>query len=74
MRPRPMRTIRQPVQAQLVIPAQPPMDRLPGHPEPIGDLSYRQAGLHFQHGAIPLFRHPHLHQHSAECHASSEAS
>jgi hypothetical protein len=32
------------------------------------------GGLHFNHRAIPLLRHAHLHQHSAECHASSEAN
>ena len=40
-------------------------------------LSYlydRNSGLDFQHSAIPLLRHGQLHQLSAECHASSEAT
>ncbi len=69
-----MRPIRKTVQPSVGIPTQPPMDSLAGDTEPVGYLGHRKAGLHFNYGAIPLFRHAHLHQHSAECHASSEAN
>ena len=71
---RPMRPVSQTVQALLAIPADPAMHRLPRHPEPLSNLGHRHSGFHFQHGPIPLLRHGQLHQHSAECHASSEAT
>jgi hypothetical protein len=74
MRVRPMRTISETVQTLFAIPADPSVHRLPRHPEPLGHLGDRHPGLNFQHSAIPLLRHSQLHQHSAECHASSEAT
>jgi hypothetical protein len=50
------------------------MDRLPGHPEPLGHLSDLHPGFNFEHGPTPLLRHGQLHQHSAKCHASIEAN
>ncbi len=71
---RAMRAVGQPVKALVGIPAQPPVHRLPGHPEPLGNLGHRQTGPDLQHGAIPLLHHAQLNQHSAECHGSSEAT
>ena len=68
---RAVRAIRQPVQALLPIPADPPMHRLPRDTEPLGHLGHRHTGLDLQHGPVPLLRHGQLHQHSAECHAST---
>ena len=70
---RAVRPVRQPIQTLIAVPAHPAMHRLSRYPEPLGDLGHGHPGLNLEHGPIPLLRHGQLHQHSAECYASSEA-
>jgi hypothetical protein len=68
---RPPGTISQRAQAALLIPADPGMHALPGHPRPGGDLGHRHPGPHLQDSAIPLFDNGHLHQCQSRPPASS---
>jgi hypothetical protein len=68
---RAVRPVREPFQALFAIPADPAVHRLPRDPEPLGYLGHRHPGLDLEHGSVPLLRHGQLHQHSAECHAST---
>jgi len=64
-RRRPRRPVRQPAQALLGIPAQPPVHRLPHHPVPASHLRDRDALLeHLQHRPVPLLHRTQLHQHT----------
>ena len=72
---RPMRPIRQPAQPLRLVPAQPPMHRLPRHVEPTRNLNNRNTITNDrQHGLIPLLHDTHLHKHAQECHGSGEAT
>ena len=60
-RPGPMRTITQALQTTGLIPGQPGMHGLAGHPEPGRHLRHRRAVAdHRQHRLIPLLRHTQL--------------
>jgi hypothetical protein len=63
----------QPDDAFLPVAHQPGMHTLTADPVPFGDLSHRNTGTDFQHGAISLLGHTQLPQHERECQASSEA-
>ena len=71
---RPVRPIRETAQTLIAVPTNPPVHRLPRDTEPLGHLGHRHTSRDLQHRPVPLLCHSPLHQHSAECHASSEAN
>ena len=63
MRLRRMRPVSQPVKTALAVTGHPPVHRLAGHPEALGDLSYRDAIQDLQHGLVSLLNHVQLPKH-----------
>jgi hypothetical protein len=45
---------------------------LPRHPERVDDLGHRHTSPDLQHRPVTPPQHAQLHQHPAECHASTE--
>jgi hypothetical protein len=74
VRLRRVRAVSQPGQSALAVTGHPPVHRLPGHPEPLGHLSDRNAVKDLKNGLVPLLDHVQLPKHERECHASSEAT
>ncbi len=68
-------TIGQSRQTLGLVPAEPPMDRLARHVEPVRHLHDRNAiADHREHCLVPLLHDTQLHQHVGECHGSGGAS
>jgi hypothetical protein len=71
MRLRRMRAVSQAVNTALPVTSHPPVHRLAGHPETLGNLSDRNAIKDLKDGAISLLDHVQLPQHEQECQASN---
>ena len=63
MRLRRVRAVSQAIKPLVPITRHPPVHSLAGHPEPLGDLGYRDAIKDFQHGPISLLDHVQLPKH-----------